>query len=198
MKDSEGTHLNEKEKTLIAMAAAMGAGCSKCAEGLHKMCAGFSIPEGDIRKAFEMGLNAKAEAVNTMRAAVSELLQKKSASDCGCGKTGDEAKTSHETDRTGKMECLIRLASYAASNSGKDACEEIKEALAKGADSREVKFCLSAARMVREKAVRFFEEFLSKEGGDQNTQEDKQPAQKEDDSKSGLDKSVSGSSCGCN
>lgn len=158
MKGKTGRDLNEKEKTLIAMAAAMGAGCTKYAEQLFLNSSSLKISIGEIRRAFEMGLNAKAQTVNTMRAAVSYLLQKEAERDvCGAPRA-DEVASAPEIPGRVKLESLIRIAAYAASNSADDALSEMDEAISDGAGSREIYFSLATAGRVREKAARFCEE----------------------------------------
>ena len=63
MKNSERQPLSDRERTLIAMGAAMGAGCRMCATGLRSIAEGLGITKGEAGKAFEIGLSAKAEAV---------------------------------------------------------------------------------------------------------------------------------------
>lgn len=162
MENIEGQHMTDRERTLIAMGAAMGAGCRKCAEGLQRIGASIGIPTGEAWKAFEIGLNAKAEAVNTMRAAVSALLHNEadSGAKCGCARSGETEPGRRKPDNAragsaGKMACLIRLASYMAANSAPDARAEMDEAVARGANSRDINLCLSIARMVRQKAAGF-------------------------------------------
>ena len=161
MENTEGRHMDERERTLIAMGAAMGAGCRKCAEGLQGIGKTIGIPARDTWKAFEMGLNAKAEAINTMRAAVSALRQKAAerGEECGCEKPDESG-----SKKAGKIACLIRLASYVAANSAQDVRSEIDEAVAKGADRREINLCMSIARMVREKAAGFSDKEIGETG----------------------------------
>jgi alkylhydroperoxidase/carboxymuconolactone decarboxylase family protein YurZ len=180
--------MNEKERTLIAMGAAMGSGCKKCAEGLLDSGKSLKIPAKEIWKAFEMGLNAKAEAVNTMRAAASSMLHKEAGKDteCGCAKPDDA-----ETKKDGRMACLIRLASYAASNSAPDVLSEIDEAVAEGANRREIRLCMSIAKMVREKAAGFCDQEVGQTHGKHKSDEQ----QLHD--KEATDAGNAGCSCGC-
>ena len=180
--------MNEKERTLIAMGAAMGAGCRKCAEGLLDSGKSLKIPAKDIRKAFEMGLNAKAETVNTMRAAVSSMLLKETGkeTECGCAKPDDAG-----TRNNGRMACLIRLASYAASNSAPDVLSEIDDAIAEGADRREIRLCMSIARMVQEKAAGFSDQEVGQAHGEQKSDEQQSHDQE------AADVHNAGCSCGC-
>jgi hypothetical protein len=159
MENGEKRHLTDKERTLIAMGAAMGAGCRKCAEGLRHIGDELGITAGEAGKAFDIGLNAKAQAVNTMRAAVCALLYSQTKDGRACCPTGVTRPAGVEPDASpgggDKITCLIRLASFTAANSAPDASEGIEEALAHGADSDDIKLCLGIARMVREKAAGF-------------------------------------------
>ena len=180
--------MNERERTMIAMGAAMGAGCRQCAEGLLDAGKSLKIPAKEIWKAFEMGLNAKAEAVNTMRAAVSSMLHKEAGkeTDCGCAKPDNAG-----TINNGRLACLIRLASYAASNSAPDALSEIDDAVVEGADRRQIRLCMSIAGMVREKSAGFSDQEVGQTHGGHKS--DEQPLQ----DKEATDACNAGCSCGC-
>ncbi len=177
--------MNEREKTFIALGAAMGAGCRKCAEGLQEKGQTMKMAPKDIWRACEIGLNAKAEAVNTMRAAVSSFLNKTATkeTECGCDKTGDAG--------TRKMACLIRLASFAASNSSPDALSEIEEADSAGADGQEINLCLSIAKMVREKAAGYAGQEIGKKSGGHES------GKQETHDREAGDEADTGCSCGC-
>jgi hypothetical protein len=161
MENNERRPLTDKERTLIAMGAAMGAGCRKCAEGLRHIGDVLGITTGEAGKAFEIGLNAKAQAVNTMRAVACATLygEANSAQTCGCTWPGVTRPAGLEqgagSDSRDKTASLIRLASFMAANSAPDAHEGIEEAVAHGAGNNEIKLCLGIARMVREKAAGF-------------------------------------------
>lgn len=157
MKNNERQPLSDRERTLIAMGAAMGAGCKTCAAGLHRIGETLGITKGEAGKAFEIGLNAKAQAVNTMRAAVSELLygqadQRACCLPPGVRQTGKAVAANHGE---GMIPCLIRLASFLAANSAPDAKAEMEEAVTQGADARNLNVCLAIAKMVRQKAAGF-------------------------------------------
>lgn len=157
MKNSERQPLSDRERTLIAMGAAMGAGCRMCATGLRSIAEGLGITKGEAGKAFEIGLSAKAEAVNTMRAAVSELLYGQADQRACCLPSGlRQTEKAVAVNRSeGKIPCLIRLASFLAANSAPDAKAEMAEAATKGADARDLNVCRAIAKMVRQKAAGF-------------------------------------------
>ena len=181
--------MNEKERTLIAMGAAMGSGCRKCAEGLLDTGRALGIPATNIWKACEMGLNAKAETVNTMRAAVSSMLHQETGekTSCECGQSAEAG-----IKKDGTMACLIRLASYCASNSAPDALAEIDEAVQAGADKRAIKRCMSIAGMVREKAAVFSDREVGKTGGGHRSNGKESP-----DKETRREGNNDGCSCGC-
>ena len=142
MEDTKGW-IKDSEKTMIAMGAAMGGGCRKCAENLQRMALDQSISSKDILGAFLQGLEAKAEAVNTMREKVRSLL------DDGQFASGSSF------GQNPKMASLIRIAAFTAANSAPDVFREIKQARGRGVTERELKLCQSIARMVRDHAMKF-------------------------------------------
>jgi len=142
MEDAKGW-IKDSEKTMIAMGAAMGGGCRKCAENLHRMALDQNMSPKDILGAFLQGLEAKAEAVNTMREKVRSLLDDgQFASDSPSGKDP-------------KLASLIRIAAFTAANSAPDVFQEIERARGQGLTERELKLCQSIARMVRDHAMKF-------------------------------------------
>jgi hypothetical protein len=157
MENNERQPLSDRERTLIAMGAAMGAGCRTCAVGLRSIGEALGITMGEAGKAFEIGLNAKAQAVNTMRAAVSELFYGMADQRACCFTPGvrQTRKAAAANRGEGRIPSLIRLASFLAANSAPDAKAEMEEAAAQGADGRDLNVCLAIARMVRQKAAGF-------------------------------------------
>lgn len=144
MKENKDNCLNDAQKLLVAMGAAMGGGCRICAENLHKLAGEQGSSRADILKACQLGLEAKAEAINTMKAKVSEILKDTQPS---------EAKN-HSKDMK-KIITLIRTAAFTAANSSPDAFKEIRKAFAQGISKGDIRTCISIARMVREKAATF-------------------------------------------
>jgi hypothetical protein len=71
------------------------------------------------------------------------------------------------------MASLIRLASFMASNSAPDACQEIRKAFAEGVTEREMKLCRSIARMVRENAMKFSDEEIGERLSARTQEEEK-------------------------
>jgi hypothetical protein len=145
MEDAKGL-LKDSEKTMIAMGAAMGGGCRKCAENLHRMALDQNISPKDILASFLQGLEAKAEAVNTMREKVRSLLDE--------GRFASDSSISQDP----KLASLLRIAAFTAANSAPDVFQEIKRARDQGVTERELKLCHSIARMVRDHAMKFSDE----------------------------------------
>jgi hypothetical protein len=135
--------IKNSENTMIAMGAAMGGGCRKCAENLYRMALDQNISPEDMFTAFLRGLEAKVEAVNTMREKVRSLLgDRQFANDSSSGKEQ-------------KLASLIRIAAFTAANSAPDVFKEIERAHDRGITERELKLCQSIARMVRDHAMKF-------------------------------------------
>ena len=142
MEDAKGW-LKDSEKSMIAMGAAMGGGCRKCADNLHRMALDQNISPEDMFTAFLQGLEAKAEAVNTMREKVRSLL-------------GDGLLASGSSSgKDPKLASLIRIAAFTAANSAPDVFKEVKRVRDRGVTERELKLCQSIARMVRDHAMKF-------------------------------------------
>jgi alkylhydroperoxidase/carboxymuconolactone decarboxylase family protein YurZ len=154
MRNIQENHLTNREKNLIAMSAAMGAGCRKCADKLYGVAKSLTIPEKEMLMAFQWGLDAKAEAIGTMRAKVSELL--------GDGK-GIEVKTTDASSK--KLAALARIASFVAANSAPDVASEIQKAKGDDITPDQIQTCISLARMVRKNAGLFSDQEISDKVG---------------------------------
>lgn len=143
-------HLTNEEKNLVAMGAAMGAGCRTCADKLHGTAEVLKIPEGEMAQAFHWGLEAKGDAVRTMQQKVSTL-------------TGDgpEKQAGALAGNGAGLASLVRIASFVAANSAPDALAEIKEAQAQGITPEQIRMCISLAKMVRKNAMAFSDQELS-------------------------------------
>jgi alkylhydroperoxidase/carboxymuconolactone decarboxylase family protein YurZ len=144
MNEDRKDHLTNQEKSLIATGAAMGAGCRTCADKLYAVAVSLRISEEEMRKAFRAGLDAKAQAVETMKAKASGLA-------------GGEKE--EDTSPSGKcsamLESLVRIASLIAANSAPDALLEMEKARREGATPDQLRACVSLAKMVRKNAETF-------------------------------------------
>lgn len=151
-------HLTDSEKNIIAMGAAMGGGCRICAEKLHTIAGTLEISEADMLKAFESGLDAKAQAIKTMKEKVASLL--------GSGKNA-EAETGSKFSE--KLDNLVRMASFVAANSAPDFISEMKKACKNGITREQIKMCISLAKMVRKNAAGFSDQEIGETQSDENT-----------------------------
>jgi alkylhydroperoxidase/carboxymuconolactone decarboxylase family protein YurZ len=146
MKKNNENCLNDSQKLLIAVGAAMGCGCCNCIESLHKMTSEQGTPEADLLKACQCGLDAKNEAIETMKAKVSELLKHTNATDL----------EDHWKDMQNLI-ALIRIAAFTAATSSPDVIKEVRKAFSQGVSKGDIKTCISIAKMIREKVVTLFD-----------------------------------------
>jgi hypothetical protein len=101
-------------------------------------------------EAFDLGLGAKAEAVETMRAKISSLIG------------DDKMDNTMVTEKfTKKLASLIRVASFVAANSVPDVFSEIGKAERSGITSDQIQMCISLAKMVRKNAGAFSDQEIS-------------------------------------
>ncbi|MGA2332073.1 MAG: hypothetical protein ABSG75_09955 [Syntrophales bacterium] len=150
MDKNQEDHLTNQEKNLIAMSAAMGAGCRQCADKLYGVATSLKIPEKEMLKAFQWGLDAKADAVGTMKMKISELM--------GNDK-GIDAQDPDASSR--KLVALARIASFVAANSAPDVVSEIQKAQEHGITPGQIQMCISLAKMVRKNAGIFSDQEIS-------------------------------------
>jgi hypothetical protein len=146
----EEQHLSNELKNLIAMGAAMGAGCRTCADKLHGIAHSLNIPEGEMLKAFNLGLSAKAQAVKTMNSKISTLMGNQR-----------EDKPLFGDGRLKSMPTLARIASFVAANSAPDALSEIEKAQAEGITADQIKLCINLGKMVRKNAMAFSDQEIA-------------------------------------
>jgi alkylhydroperoxidase/carboxymuconolactone decarboxylase family protein YurZ len=142
----QNIQLSNQEKTLIAMGAAMGAGCRTCADKLYEIAISLNIPKPEMLQAFLLGLDAKAAAVKTMRDKVSALMD---------GTAGDAKAISP------KLASMINVASFTAANSAPDGLTEIKQAMSSGVTAEQIQLCISTGKMVRKNATGFSDQEIS-------------------------------------
>lgn len=141
METIQDNQLSNREKTLIAMGAAMGGGCRTCADKLHQMAVSLDIPGEEMLKAFLLGLEAKEAAVRTMKQKVASLM-----GDFSSEKTGELSE---------KLTSMIRMASFTAANSAPDCLGEFPQASSRGITADQIQLCISSAKMVRKHAMEF-------------------------------------------
>jgi len=141
--------LSEKEKTLIALSAAIGGGCRICAERLNDLAHTADATPEEIERSLAAGLRQRDRATQLMRDKAGALLGRAVGVEGGA----NAAPT--------RLESLGRLAASTASNSAPHALEHVDAALAAGATRSEVKVAIGIARTVRSKAQGFSDAELS-------------------------------------
>jgi alkylhydroperoxidase/carboxymuconolactone decarboxylase family protein YurZ len=135
--------LTGKEKTLIALHAAIGGGCRTCAERLYAVAQTVDATAEEIERALAEGLLRRESATRVMEEKVAALLGRPVSANAGSAATSE------------RLAALGRLAGSAAANSAPDALVQIAAARAAGATEAEVKVALGIARTVRSKAQGF-------------------------------------------
>ncbi len=150
MNIEQDDRLTNEEKNLVAMGAAMGAGCRTCADKLYTLALSLNIPEAMMVMALDGGLAAKAQAVRTMEAKISAL-------------TGDKRRKNGSASEgySQKLSSLVRIASFVAANSAPDVLAEIRRAKAEGVAAEQIGIAISLAKMVRKNALSFSDQEIS-------------------------------------
>ena len=147
METIQNNPLSNQEKTLIAMGAAMGAGCRTCADKLYETAGSLNIPRTEMLRAFLLGLDAKQAAVKTMQEKISGLLAN--------GQSGEVE------DFPENLAFLIRMASFTAANSAPDCIREMDKAAQTGIPAEHVQLCITTGKMVRSHAMEFSDKDIS-------------------------------------
>ena len=149
MNIEHGDHLTDREKTLVAMGAAMGAGCRTCADKLYGIAVSLGIPKAEMVMALNGGLEAKAQAVRTMEVKICTLVG------------GAAAKGTSISEECGKLASLVRIAAFVAANSAPDGLVEMRKARVHGVPSAQIGIAVSLAKMVRKNAMSFSDQEIS-------------------------------------
>jgi AhpD family alkylhydroperoxidase len=137
----ENSALNNKEKSLVALAAAIGGGCRVCAEKLYGIAVSVGAIPDEIERAFLDGLTVRRSATEVMREKAAALLGRP----LGPNAPGSGGGTARVAE-------LSRLAAAAAANSSPDALREIASARTAGASEGQIGLAIGIARTVRTKA----------------------------------------------
>jgi AhpD family alkylhydroperoxidase len=135
---NEGTTLGNKEKALIALAAAMGSGCRRCAENLYGLARSAGATADEIARAFRDGLRVRQSATEVMRRKAGDLL--------GISLEGDGSTDGREGALITE---LSRLAAAVAANSSQDALKHLETARA---EDSQVGVAIGIGRAIRGKA----------------------------------------------
>jgi len=146
MEQIQNHPLSNEEKTLIAMGAAVGAGCRTCADKLYEIATSLNIPKQEMLQAFLVGLDAKAKAVQTMQDKISALMNDAAVS---------------PADLPERLAGMIRIASYAAANSAPDCLFEIQQAAKRAITDEQAGICIATAKMVRKNAMGFSDQDIT-------------------------------------
>ncbi len=137
----ENAALSNKEKSLVALAAAMGGGCRVCAENLYGIAVSVGATPDEIEHAFLDGLTVRQSATEVMRDKAGALLGRPLGPNAP-GSGGGAARVAE----------LSRLAAAAAANSSPDALREIASARTVGMTEGQIGLAIGIARAVRTKA----------------------------------------------
>jgi hypothetical protein len=175
--------LNDAEKLLVAMGAAIGGGCGKCAENLVRIAHEQGVKAPDMAAACREGFAAKGAAIEAMKDKVAALLKTPVPESDGIGKEAD----------MGRIAALIRAAACAAANSAPDTIKEMKKACLQGAAKGDFQMCLSIAKSIRKKAAQFSDEDVAAGTGN----DDSAKSQKIDKTRDVCPGDGSACVCGC-
>jgi len=141
--------MSGREKTSVALAAAMGGGCRTCAERLFSIARSQEMTDDEIEWAFAQGLEAKQRSTELMREKASELT--------GRAPQPPAEPGSRDEERLGE---LARLAAAVAANAAPDARRHIEVAKSAGATEAAIDVAMAIARTIRGKAQGFSDEEL--------------------------------------
>ncbi|MDP3940415.1 MAG: carboxymuconolactone decarboxylase family protein [Deltaproteobacteria bacterium] len=142
MKENEA--LINKEKALVALSAAMGAGCRTCAKGLHPMAQEAGATNDEIERSLRVGVEMRQYATTTVRREVDALLGRQLL---------EESVPCTPTEL--RLEELCRVAAAVGANSSPDARRHIEAAIAAGSTEAGIELAMALARKVRSKAASF-------------------------------------------
>lgn len=137
MKRSFEKHMTSREKNLVAMGAAIGAGCRVCTDSLYESAVSMNLPQYDVMKSLFAALDSKMQSAKTMKDKISELIN------------SDKSDSRKNTPISAMLISLVKIASLTAANSAPDVILEIDRARAKGATHDQIQICVALGRMVR-------------------------------------------------
>jgi alkylhydroperoxidase/carboxymuconolactone decarboxylase family protein YurZ len=146
---------SSKERILVAMAAAMGAGCRICARGLYGMADLEGASPEEIEAAFREGLLQRERATELMRREADALLGR------------ELPPPGVHAEPATRLAELARLAASVAANAAPDALECRGGALSSGATEVDVRVAIGIGRTVRGKAQGFSDAELGETGAEE-------------------------------
>jgi AhpD family alkylhydroperoxidase len=140
-KESAMSELDNKDKALIALSAAMAAGCQECATKLHPMGLEAGATSEEIERALYVGLCARESATTIMRRRA-EILLDRPIRVSGIGNRPE----------ANDFEMLMKFAAATAANSPQEARRYFDGAKHLDATEEAMGAALAIARRVRSKA----------------------------------------------
>lgn len=140
-----------RNKTLLALAAAIGGGCRTCAERLTAAARSQGMSDGEIEWAFAQGLEARRTATQLMREKTIELVGR----DPNPGQPGSEPE--------GRLGDLAQLAAAVAANAAPAALRHAEAARSAGAAGVALDVARAIGRTIRGKAQAFSDAELGEE-----------------------------------
>ena len=143
------SELDNKEKALVALAAAMAAGCIRCAEKLHPMGLAAGATADEIEWALHEGLRARESATTIMRRKAEALLDRP----LRLAAMGGGEGPAHVAE-------FVRIGAAAAANSAAEATRRLESAKLSGAGDPAIATALAIARTVRSKAAGYADEAI--------------------------------------
>ena len=143
----ENPDLPNKEKALVALAAAMGGGCRTCADGLYPMAQAAGASTDEIERALREGLQVRENATAIMKRKAETLLGHRIP-----------ALGATEAEEAPGISRLTRLAAAVAANAAPDAVRHLEGASFAGVTEGAINVALAIARKVRTKAQGFSDE----------------------------------------
>jgi len=141
--------LDNKDKALVALAAAMAAGCTRCAEKLHPMGLEAGATAEEIEWALYEGLRARESATTVMRRKAEALLDRP----LKLAALGGDVGPAHVAE-------LVRAAAATAANSAVEATTHLDRATLSGAGAPAIVTALAIVRKVRSKAAGYADEAI--------------------------------------
>jgi AhpD family alkylhydroperoxidase len=147
--------LDDKEKALVALGAAMGGGCRTCADTLHPILQSAGATPEEIDQAFAQGLEVRKSATDVMREKAAALM----------GRRQDPNARVAAAFGTRLAE-LVKVAAATAANSAPNALVHIEQAKLAGATDAEIGTTLAIARTVRSKAQGFSDAEIQESGSE--------------------------------
>ncbi len=144
------TQLTQKEKELIAVGAAISAGCQKCSDFHFKKV----IEEGASSEEVNKAVTDATFVINSSK----ETMQRKAYSLMNI-KREDVAECC--SDRSDRMAELVKIGAAVATNCTTNTKKHIELAISLGVSSKEIEIAVGMAKAIRKKAGEFADQAVS-------------------------------------